>query len=530
MRTRVALVVWLLLCAAATARDVRITVLHTCDLHGNILPTDNYEGQTNLGGLARCASVIRQVRATQPNTLLVDAGDTLQGTAVSCLTDGHVMVRLLNLLRYDAWVWGNHEFDWGLDKLTANAELAAVPILNANVQRAGSDAPRLLARVKPYRIVEVDGVKVGIIGLNTPGIPSWSRPQLIAGLKFADSITTLKVVVPEIRRAGAQVLVLVVHQGCRDSGDDHANQVRAIAGAFPELDVIIGAHTHRDFSEFRLSGILYTQADYFGIHLGRVDLVYDTTAGKVIRRESQTVLMDDKVPLDPTVLSECSAELDQANQTLRAVIGEATGEFDVRAGSKRETPMHNLIFESIVDGLSARGLKVDAVVHGVLERRMTLKAGPVTVGDVWRIVPYENKLGVCQLSAAELREILDEDAGAYGSPNFRGVWGVHWEFNPNLPAGQRVQKITRADGSPISNSERLAVAFNSYDLAGGGMRWPKLRELLVRDGNRLIETDLQTRQAVLDYIRKQGKISPTTHGWWKATIGFHLAETRSADE
>jgi len=521
---RVALIVWLLLCAAVGAREVPLTILHTCDLHGNILPTENYDRQTNLGGFARCATVIRQVRATQPNTLLVDAGDTLQGAAVSYLSDGQVMVRLLNLLHYDAWVWGNHEFDWGLDKLTANAELSNVPILNANVQRDGNAAARLLACVKPYRIVTVDGVKVGLIGLNTPGIPTWSRPQLIAGLKFADSVATLKTVVPEVRRAGAQVLVLIVHQGYRDSGDDHANQVSAIAGAFPELDVIIGAHTHRNFSEFKINGVLYTQADYYGIHLGRVDLVYDTTAGKVIHRESQTVLMDERVPLDPAVLTECHAELDHADRTLRTVIGEATSEFDVRNAPKHETPMHNLIFESIVAGLGARGIKVDAVVHGVLERRGVLNAGPVTVGDVWRAVPYENKLGVCQLSAIELREILDENAGAYNGPNFRGVWGLHWEFDPRLPAGQRVRKLAHADGAVINDSDRLAVAFNSYDLAGGGVRWPKLREVIAGAGSRLIETDMQTRQAVLDYISQRGKISPVTHGWWKAVNGFHSAE------
>jgi 2',3'-cyclic-nucleotide 2'-phosphodiesterase (5'-nucleotidase family) len=96
------------------ARQVPITILHTCDLHGHILPTENYAGQTNLGGLARCATVIRQVRAEQPHTLLVDAGDTIQGAPVSYLSGGQALVTALNLLHYDAWIWGNHEFDWGL--------------------------------------------------------------------------------------------------------------------------------------------------------------------------------------------------------------------------------------------------------------------------------------------------------------------------------------------------------------------------------------------------------------------------------
>src|SRR2546427_9848480 len=110
-------VIFLLLPAQFFAREVPITILHTCDIHGNILPTEDYAGHTNLGGLARCATVIRQTREREKNVLLLDAGDTLQGTAVSYLSGGQVMVNLLNLLHYDAWCWGNHEFDWGLDKV-----------------------------------------------------------------------------------------------------------------------------------------------------------------------------------------------------------------------------------------------------------------------------------------------------------------------------------------------------------------------------------------------------------------------------
>jgi len=204
---------------SVSAREVPVVILHTCDLHGNILPTESYEGQTNLGGIARCATVIRQIRQHEKNVLLVDAGDTMQGTAVSFLTGGQVMVRCLNEMHYDSWTWGNHEFDWGLDKLAAAAEQAEMPIVVANVREAKGDANsvsrRIVSRLKPYIVRETDGVRVGIIGLDTPGVPSWSRPRLIPGLEFLDSVDTLRRVIPEARAAGAQVLVLVCHQGYR---------------------------------------------------------------------------------------------------------------------------------------------------------------------------------------------------------------------------------------------------------------------------------------------------------------------------
>jgi 2',3'-cyclic-nucleotide 2'-phosphodiesterase (5'-nucleotidase family) len=513
----------LLIVVVGHAREVPVTILHTCDLHGHILPTVSYEGQTNLGGVARCATVIGEVRAKERNVLLVDAGDTIQGAPVAFLSDGLVMVKALNLLRYDAWCWGNHEFDWGLEKLATCAEAARVPILNANL-RAGpaprdsatrpTPADRILAIVKPYRILNVEGVRVAIIGLNTPGIPNWSRPRLIAGLAVADSIETLRTVVPAVKRDGADVLVLVCHQGYREQGDDHANQINAIARNFPELDVIIGGHTHRHFPEYKVNNVLYCQANYHGLHLGRVDLTFDTAAQKLVRRESRTIAMDEKYPLDAAVLRECGAELDRAAKILGTVIGTANGALDIQGGPKRPTASWELLCAAIAGALRTRGLEVDGVVHGILDRRATLAAGPVTIGDVWRLVPYENTMGVMELTPAQLRAVLDENVGAYERRDFRGLWGLKAVYRPGAAPGERVVAVRRADGSPIAEGERLRVAFNSYELASGGLRWFKLRELAADPQTKLVEYDFQTRQAVVDYIRARGAIEPVTQEWW----------------
>lgn len=501
------------------ARDVPITILHTCDLHGNVLPAESYEGATNLGGMARCAAAIRQVRAQVKNVLLLDAGDTIQGAAISFLSDGQVMVRCLNQLHFDAWIWGNHEFDWGLDKLAACADRAEMPILNANVravERGGSSiSKRIASRLKPYVVREIDGVKVAVIGLNTSGIPSWSRPRLIDGLKFVDSVDTLQGIIPEVRAAGAQVLVLVCHQGYREAGDDHANQINAIARNFPELDVIIGGHTHRNFPEFKINNVLYCQANYYGIHLGRVDLLFNTNKGRVVKRQSNTLLMDERVPLDEEIQKLTGEEIDRAEKVLSTVIGEAADEFGTRAAPRKETPIHNLVLRAIAEALRARGVEVDAIVHGIFERQATLKKGAVTIGDVWKIVPYENTIGIAQLTPQQLREVLDENVGAYPRHVFRGIWGLKWTFDPDAAKGERTLSLLRADGSPLDDRRELAVAFNSYDLAGGGIRWKRLRELVDRPEAKLIEYDFRTREAVIDYIRKRGTISPTVDNWWR---------------
>ena len=502
---------WLWAAAWLPAREVPITILHTCDLHGHILPTVDYAGNTNLGGLARCATMIRQVRATTPNVLLVDAGDTIQGAPVSFFSDGQAMVKALNHLRYDAWVWGNHEFDWGLEKLRACAERAAMPLLNANVQ--GDD--RLVERLRPFIIREIDGVRVGLIGLNTPGIPNWSRPRLIAGLRFDDSLTTLRREVAAARKAGAQILILVVHQGYRDAGDDHASQVNAIARNYPELDVIIGAHSHQNVPELKINNVLYSQAGYYGLHLGRVDLVYDTEKATLTRRQSTTIFMNEQVSLDQELLELLRPELDHACEMMAVKVGESTGTFHVDGAPRRETPIHNLLFEAIVTALRERGVTVDAVVHGVLNRSGTLAAGPVTVGDLWRVVPYENTIGIIEVTPDQLREILEENLAGYSGTQFRGIWGLRWTFNVRAPVGQRTVTLQRTDGRELTKEERLRVAFNSYDLASAGLRLPKLREIADRPESNLREFDFQTRDAVITFVRQRQRLTPAVHGWWQ---------------
>jgi 2',3'-cyclic-nucleotide 2'-phosphodiesterase (5'-nucleotidase family) len=510
---------------AVLSREVPITILCTTDLHGHLLPSTDYDGNKNRGGLARCATRIRQIRNQERHVLLLDAGDTIQGDAVSFLSDGLVMIKALNELRYDAWVPGNHEFDWGLEKLAACVEAAEMPVLNANLHDhpdlpASFPSARIAARVRPFIMREVDGVRVAIIGLNTPGIPNWSRPRLIAGIHIADSVDRLRQLMPLVKRERPDIIVLVCHQGYRAWGDDHANQVRAIAANFPELDVILGGHTHQHVAEFKVCESLYCQPGYHGSHLGQVSLVYDTDKRRLVTRQSRTWVMDETVPLDVELLTTVGPELERAEKALAQAVGAADAAIGLQGAPKRESPVHNLVFESLAHALSRHGVTPDVIVHGILNDRAVLAPGPITVGDVWELIPYENTIGVARLLPSELRVILDENAGAYNSSRFRGVWGVRWTFDPDAPEGQRVLGLERMDGTPLDDSAgRLTVAFNSYDLASGGGRWTRLRAIVDGQPAGLVEFDFQTRQAVIDYIRHRGTVSPVIRGWWKTATG-----------
>lgn len=506
----------LLLAVVVRAREVRITILTTTDLHGTILPTTDYEGNTNRGGIARLSTKIAEIRKETPHALLVDCGDTFQGTAASYLDKGRVIVRLVNHLRYDVWTLGNHEFDWGTDILAECLRIAKVPVLSCNLKPVSDDAKQKFAKVGSYVMHEVDGVKVAIIGLNTPGIPNWSRPRLIPGLEFEQSVDALKRVVPEVKAAGAQVIVLATHQGIRESGDDHANQLNAVSFTFPEFAAIAGGHTHRHWAEYKFArtDIIFCQPGYWGTHLGRIDLTYDTDQKKVTRKDTSTYLMDESVPLDPKILELARPQLDAERDHLSRPIGKATKDFTPAGAPRSETPIHNVICEAIADALAERGVKVDAVVHGLLNDRGMLRQGRLSVADAWNIVPYENFVGVIEVTPAELKEILEENAAA--RDRFRGLWGMKMKVKFAAPDGERVLELTDRNGKALDAERRYKVAFNSFELASGGTRFMKLREIAERPTSNLVEYDFQTREAVVRWIEKRKTISPQLRGWWES--------------
>ncbi|NLB58226.1 MAG: hypothetical protein GX805_07125, partial [Gammaproteobacteria bacterium] len=180
---------------SAPARQVAVTILNTTDLHGSIRRPPGTYVDHNEGSLLQCATIIRGIRAKNPNTLLVDCGDVFQGTAESFLSKGGAMARAMNALGYDAWAVGNHEFDWGVEVLGGLLEQMQAPPLAANL-RADDRAPAGFSRIRPYVIREVDGIKVAIVGLTTPNLPNWFRGLEEAGLQTMKSRRALEQVLP----------------------------------------------------------------------------------------------------------------------------------------------------------------------------------------------------------------------------------------------------------------------------------------------------------------------------------------------
>ncbi len=405
---------------------VTISILHTTDLHGHILPTTDYNDTPDLGGLARCASQIRQWQRANANSILLDIGDVYQGTEVGLHTRGATMIRCLNALAYDAWVVGNHDFDWGLEALSDCVGLSSMPVLAGNAMLNGrtvgalGDSAGALARMRPYFIKDVAGFRVAIVSLTTPALATWLPPENRLGFELLDPVESLRGLMHEVSAQKPDAIVLAGHMGLTRR-DDYANRVGALTRKFPQLVVYIGGHTHQNHSSEKVNGVLYTQADHYGIYVGKVDLTFDRVTRRLLAREAVTVAMDRRVALDPLVLSVARTELDAAGQLLAQPIGELTEPFDVTTSFGRPSDVERLIGSSIMAALRKKGTEVDAVVHGLFDERHALAPGPKTVADAWAVLPYENEIVTIELTRDDFLALARDFAASREIRNFMGV-------------------------------------------------------------------------------------------------------------
>lgn len=494
---------------------VTVSIFNTTDLHGHIVPTHTYPGKdgkvlADVGGLARCATQIRAWRKENPNHLLLDLGDVYQGTHVSLSTRGRLMMSLFNSLNYDAWVIGNHEFDWGPEPLAAAVTMSTGAVLGSNARVDGVYANRLkdrshpLARIKPYLIKDVAGFRIGIIGSITPGLPAWSAPRLLDGFEAAPPVRSIHYAMSRLKRERVDAVVVAAHMGLKgiDAADDFANRIKQIAKEVPGISAIIGGHTHREIPSHRLGEVAYTQAGYYGIQCGRMDLVFSKRTRKLLAVKAGTTLMDGSITQDPAVLSASAKDRQVSDAEWVRKIGDLSDDLSKRSAPGRPAQTLLLLTRSIRFALAQRKVPVDGVLHGSF-LETDLKAGSKTIADAWEIVPYENHLCTAGFTREELVVVLEEVFNSrYSTHNLDG-----FEVTTENAGGKvKVTEITLPGGKPLHPAHRYRIALNSYDAQSGGRRFQALNRLATSASAKQAFFEILSREAVVEFFTEQRSI------------------------
>jgi 2',3'-cyclic-nucleotide 2'-phosphodiesterase (5'-nucleotidase family) len=513
---------------------VQITILGTTDLHGNIDPIDYYTNKPDNRGLAKIATLIKRIRKEQPNVLLVDSGDTIQGTPLESFHNRKnnkpidPMMLVMNSLQYDAMTVGNHEYNFGLKVLEKARSEAKFPWLSSNTYDKAKQQPHY----KPYIVKEVAGVKIGILGLTTPGIPNWDNPPNYAGLEFHEPVAEARKWVPILReQEKADVVVVAMHMGL---GEDlrtgevspgqvpHENEAIAIAKEVPGVDVIFMGHTHRDVPSVYINGVLLTQANRWGSHLARADLYLQKTGAgwRMYAKSARTIPADDRVEPDPEVVKMAEPYDQETQGWLSRVIGESAEELTARDARFKDTAILDLIQK-----VQLEAGKADVSMVASFNSEARIAKGPVTVRDIAGLYVYENTLAVLEITGQQLKDALEHSAKYYqpyvpGKPlselinekipayNFDIAEGVTYELDISKPVGQRIQNL-RFRGQPLAPTRKLKLATNNYRVNGGG------GYDMYKDAPVVYRSSEEIRELIIDWVERNKTVPTKPNNNWR---------------
>ena len=325
-------------------------------------------------------------------------------------------------------------------------------------------------------------------------------PEFTRGIEFRNPIEPVRRAIAKAKDERADAIVLTGHMGLkmRTGGDDFANTVMALTSEFPEVTVFIAGHTHQAIPSRLTNGALFTQADHFGIHVGRVDLLFDRNSKKLLHREAMCELMDHHVHLDHVIVSRAKSQLGESDAALSSPVGELSETLRGRSRPGIPSDIERLIGAAISEALLERNVQVAGVMHGAFDDRAGVLAGPKALNDVWNLIPYENYIVTAQLSPEEIKTVMEEVFASHEKRNLLG-FEVKTQGRGN---DCRIVSMTLAGGLPLERNKKYGIAFNSFDARSGGHHFMKLRALLERPEANYVLHSVQTRDALIDYFQR----------------------------
>jgi 2',3'-cyclic-nucleotide 2'-phosphodiesterase/3'-nucleotidase len=531
---------------------VTVTLLATTDLHGFLYPYDYFTRQPAARGLAAAATLVEEVRRETPHTLLVDCGDTIQGSSLESVHQAAVksgatrapdpMMLAMNALAYDAMVVGNHEFNFGLANLEAARRSARFPWLSANT-RSGPATPSFA----PYLVKTVAGVKVAVIGITTAAIPEWEKPENIRGLSFDAPEEGVRRALVALEREKPDVVIAAVHGGIdrdpataavREGEKAGENPAWTIAERFPRLAAIVYGHSHQREEGRRVNGVLLVQPRNWGMEVARVDLVLERGAGgswKLASTSSRLLPVTPDTKPDPRVMGIARPYHEAAERWLDQPVARSAVALSGARGRYEDSALVDAIHEVQLHYSGA-----DVSLTALFQPRVRVAAGPVTAREVAALYVYDNELYAVEGDGRMLRAALENAArffrtcpepscarGPLLDPDVRGynydmAQGVSYDLDLTQPPGSRVRNL-RYRGAPLRDDQPLRIAVNNYRAAGSG------QYAMFRGAKVVYRSGRDIRDLMVEYFRAKGELPASPDGNWRLVPGAAV-ETLARDD
>ena len=538
----------------AKEREVRLKIVQTSDVHGNYYPYNFITQKDWAGSLARVHAFVQKERETyKDNLILLDNGDILQGQPTAYYynyidtVSPHLCAEMMNYMGYDAGNMGNHDVETGRRVFDRWISECDFPVLGANIIDTATGETHL----KPYKVMERDGVKIVVLGMITPAIPAWLSENLWKGLRFDDMEQTAKKWMKVIREKENPDLVIGLFHAGQDaflmSGKYNENASLNIAKNVPGFDMVLMGHDHarecKKIANVAGDSVLVINPASNALVVSDIDVTIKLKGGKVQHKDIKGVL---SATQDYGVSEEFMQKFAPQYAVVEQFVSKKIGTF-TETISTRPAFFGPSAFIDFIHSLQLDISGADISLAAPLSFDAEIKKGDIRVSDMFNLYKYENMLYVMTLSGKEIKGVLEESyymwTNQMKSPqdhllwfkekrregaedrasfqnfsfNFDSAAGIIYTVDVTKPKGEKITIVSMADGTPFDLDKTYKVALNSYRGNGGG-------ELLTKGAgipqeqlkDRIVfSTDKDLRFYLMNYIEKKGALDPRALNQWK---------------
>ena len=535
--------------STAMAQEVNIKLLGTSDIHGRVVPWSyGADVEDKSGSYAQIATYVKDVRKNNKNVVLVEVGDAIQDNQIDVFAKDkkyykdHPIPKVLNEMKYDVFVLGNHEFNFGMKALDEILKDIKAKKLTANFYHKKNDKRYIDATT----IIEKDGVKLGIIGLSTPMSAKFEEDTgNLKDMKFTSPTEEARTQVEKLKAKGVDAIIAVTHMGIDNENNIPDTGMRDVINAVDGIDVVIAGHMHKDVPSETIKNTLITEPHRYGTVVSEVDLTFDINDKKevkLVKKESKTVPVK-ALEADKKIVEIYKPYHEKLRELNNVVIGQTANEMvpqetkhGVSAAFSKDTGL-----SSFINDVEQHYSGADVVTFSFDHQKARMDKGDIKKKDI--IFNYRYAGGdvtVYEMTGKQLKEYMEWSANYFdtiqpGDTEYRYnaerkkskyvtydiFGGVNYKIDLRNPKGSKIVDLTLADGKPVTDDMKLKVGMNSYRFAqlnGKGGIWEGQKIPVLWESKVAMGREKGTIQnMMIDYITnvKKGKIDGQSHNRWE---------------